>query len=210
MTPINEWKMRPDGDSALTRVHPKGLLLLAVAAFVTLAVAATLVGVLPADVAARDTLLGLSSPAVLAVMHVVNWAGDWRLLGPGTVLLFVVFREARQRWWIWAGLMVAAPTLEWLLKQWIGRPRPEQVSFGFPSGHATAAAAFFGALVYLAGALPRPACRLLRTAALVAIVLVALARVMLRAHWPSDVAGGIALGLALASMAALLGAREPE
>ena len=43
-----------------------------------------------------------------------------------------------------------------------------------------------------------------RTAALVIIVLVAAARVMLRAHWPSDALGGIALGLALASVAALL------
>ena len=36
------------------------------------------------------------------------------------------------------------------------------------------------------------------------IVLVAVARVILRAHWPSDALGGIALGLALASAAALL------
>jgi membrane-associated phospholipid phosphatase len=38
----------------------------------------------------------------------------------------------------------------------------------------------------------------------VAIALVALARIVLRAHWPSDVLGGITLGVALASAAALL------
>jgi len=74
---------------------------------------------------------------------------------------------------------------------------------GFPSGHATAAAAFFGAVFYLAESLRPSARRLVRVAALVIIVLVATARVILRAHWPSDALAGIALGLALASAAAL-------
>jgi membrane-associated phospholipid phosphatase len=41
------------------------------------------------------------------------------------------------------------------------------------------------------------------------IVLVGMARVMLGAHWPSDVLAGIALGLALAATADLLASREP-
>jgi undecaprenyl-diphosphatase len=101
-------------------------------------------------------------------------------------------------------LMVAAPACEGLLKLAIGRPRPEDASSGFPSGHATAAAAFFGAVLYLAGTLSPPTRRLVRALAVCAIVLVGLARIILRAHWPSDVLGGITLGLGLASVAALL------
>ena len=56
----------------------------------------------------------------------------------------------------------------------------------------------------VAGALPPRTRGLVRFLAGLAIVLVAVSRVMLRAHWPSDVLGGIALGLALASAAALL------
>jgi membrane-associated phospholipid phosphatase len=41
------------------------------------------------------------------------------------------------------------------------------------------------------------------------ILLVGLARVLLRAHWPSDVLGGIALGLVLASIASLIASRPP-
>ena len=44
--------------------------------------------------------------------------------------------------------------------------------------------------------------------AVLTIVLVAMARVILRAHWPADTLAGIALGLALASIAAMLAERE--
>jgi membrane-associated phospholipid phosphatase len=42
----------------------------------------------------------------------------------------------------------------------------------------------------------------------VMIILVGMARVILRAHWPSDVLAGIALGLALAAAAGWLATRE--
>jgi undecaprenyl-diphosphatase len=184
--------------------HPRAMLLITGAAFLALAGAVALLGTLPMDAAIRDALLAWATPPVLTAMRVVNYAGDWQVILPGTLLLFLVFARARARWWIWLGLMVAAPIAEWALKQAIGRPRPEDASLGFPSGHATAAAAFFGAVVYLAGALPsRRACLVVRGLALGAVVLVAAARVMLRAHWPSDVLAGIALGLALAAGAAL-------
>jgi membrane-associated phospholipid phosphatase len=53
---------------------------------------------------------------------------------------------------------------------------------------------------------------LVRVGAVLTIVLVALARVILRAHWPADAIAGIGLGLALASAAALLAGldRTPE
>ncbi len=172
--------------------------------FLAVAAAITLVSVNPVDAVVRDALLGLASPPVLEVMEFVNRAGSWRVLLPGTVLLFVVFERARRRWWVWATLMIAAPVAEGLLKMLFERPRPESPDFGFPSGHATAAAAFAGAIIHLAGSLPGPARVVLRVLAGTLIVLVAMARVMLRAHWPSDTLAGIALGLALASVAALV------
>jgi undecaprenyl-diphosphatase len=143
-------------------------------------------------------------------MRTINKAGDWRVLLPGMLVLFVVFGHARRTWWVWVALMAAAPIAETLLKAGVARPRPESMSYGFPSGHATAAAAYFGALLFLSERL-RPGARwTIRVLAALMIVLVAVARVMLRAHWPSDVLGGIALGLALASAAALLAARHTE
>jgi undecaprenyl-diphosphatase len=189
-------------------LHPRRVLTVAGACFLALTAAVLLLGAAPADVSVRELLLDLATPAVVDTMRVVNGAGDWRGLLPGTLLLFLVFRRARAQWWLWTGLMILAPTLEWAFKNLVGRPRPEGVALSFPSGHSTAAAAFFGAVMFLAGALPPRLCAWVRALAMVMIVLVGMARVMLRAHWPSDVLAGIALGLALAAAAGLLASRE--
>ena len=185
-------------------LHPRAALTVLGAFFVALGAAVATIGVLPADAAVREALLGWASPAVIRLMRVVNHGGEWRVLFPATLLLVVLFRRARERWWIWIALMMVAPAAEGLLKIVIGRSRPESLAFGFPSGHATAAAAFFGAVLYLAGSLPPARRRAVRALAVACIVLVGLARIILRAHWPSDVLGGITLGLALAALAALL------
>lgn len=179
---------------------------LVVSAGVFLAIAALALSLDPpaVEVAVREALLGLAAPPLRDAFRLVNRAGDWTVLAPGLGLLLVVSRRARAHWWLWVALMVAAPLAEGTVKLAIGRARPEDLSLGFPSGHATAAAAFFGAVSYLAGPLPSGQRRAVRAAAALAILLVALARVVLGAHWPSDVLGGIALGLALATAAALL------
>lgn len=188
----------------MTSARPRVALLVSGACFLTLALAVAVLGTPPGDAVLRDALLAFATPPIVAAMRAINWAGSWRLLLPATLLLLVAFPRARARWYLWIGLMIAAPATEGLLKVVIGRQRPEDASMGFPSGHATAAAAFFGAVIYLSGPFPSPARRLVRAAALAVIVLVAVARVILRAHWPSDALAGIALGTAFASAAALL------
>jgi undecaprenyl-diphosphatase len=185
-----------------------GFLVVASATFAVLALAIVLVGTVGADTMIRSYVLAAASPSIIAVMRVVNAAGDWRFLLPATLLLFVVFDRARRAWWIWLALMVAAPVAESVLKIAVGRPRPEGSAYGFPSGHATAAAAYFGAVLYLSESLRPSARRAVRIVAIAMIVLVGIARIMLRAHWPSDVVGGFALGLALASAATVVASRR--
>jgi len=173
-------------------------------AFVSLTAVIWVFGTVTLDQQAFETIIELATPGVVRVMKVVNYAGEKLVLIPAMVVLYVVFRRARRQWWIWAALMVAAPIAERLVKLAVGRARPMGEGFAFPSGHVTAAAAYFGTVFYLAGSLSSPALRVtIRAAALATIVLVALARIVLRAHWPSDTLAGAALGLALASSAAL-------
>jgi membrane-associated phospholipid phosphatase len=194
--------------SSRPRNSPFWVMLAGAAGFLALTLAVMVLPSVPGDEAARDWLLGLATPPVVATLRVINRVGSWRVLLPASLLLLVVFPRARRRWWIWGGLMVAAPIAEGVLKILVGRPRPEELSMGFPSGHATAAAAFFGAVFYLAETLPPLARALVRAGAVLTVVLVAVARVVLRAHWPADTLAGIGLGLALASVAAMIAARE--
>ena len=187
---------------------PHGVLVVAAAAFVVLALAVVLLGTVQADTAVRDYLLAAAAPDVVTIMRIVNVAGDWKFLLPATLGLLAVFDRARRTWWVWIVLMVVAPIAEGLLKIAIARPRPFGTAYGFPSGHATAAAAFFGAWLYLAEDLRPRGRRLLRVVAVISMLAVGVARVMLRAHWPSDVLGGLALGLALASAAAIIATRH--
>jgi len=172
--------------------------------FIVLTAAIWLLGTVTLDRQALEAVISLATPGVVSALRIVNYAGEKLVLIPAMVLLYAVFPRARRQWWIWAALMVAAPTAEGLVKVAVGRSRPMGEGFAFPSGHVTAAAAYFGALFYLAGALSPSGLRVaVRVGAMVMIVLVALARIVLRAHWPSDTLAGAALGLALASAAAL-------
>jgi membrane-associated phospholipid phosphatase len=185
---------------------PRGVLVVAGVAFLILTLAAFLAGTAGADTAVRNALLIAASSSIVSVMRIVNVAGDWKFLLPATLLLFAVFDHARRTWWVWIALMVAAPIAEGLMKIAVGRSRPEGLAYGFPSGHATAAAAYFGVWLYLAESLRPRGRTMVRLVAVVMMLAVGVARVILRAHWPSDVLGGLALGLALASAAAVLAA----
>jgi undecaprenyl-diphosphatase len=173
-------------------------------AFAVLAAGALVVPPPAVEIALRQLLLRLDAGVGAEVLRAIDHAGTWRVILPGTFLLFALFPRARARWWIWAAALLAAPAAETLFKFVIGRPRPEAITMGFPSGHATAAAAFFGSVIYLAASLPGGARRAVRMLAAACIALVAAGRVALGAHWPTDSLAGIALGISLASIAFLL------
>lgn len=182
----------------------RAVLILGAAAFVVLALAAVLLPTPALEIALRQALLQLDAGDGAGLLRTIDHAGTWRVILPGTLILFGLSRQARARWWVWAVALLAAPTAETLFKFAIGRPRPEDLAMGFPSGHATAAAAFFGSVLYLAAPLPRVARYGVSALAVACILLVGITRVALGAHWPTDALAGMALGISLASAARLL------
>ncbi|PLC12778.1 hypothetical protein AUQ48_11790 [Kocuria flava] len=109
-----------------------------------------------------------------------------------------------------AGLLVTAwaakTVVSTVVQHLVGRPRPDrtlalvtETGPGFPSGHALTATVMGGLVAYLlVRAAHRPAVRLVvLLSVLPAIGLVGLSRIYLGAHYPSDVLGGLLLGVVL-------------
>ncbi|HEY3064706.1 MAG TPA: phosphatase PAP2 family protein [Methylomirabilota bacterium] len=137
------------------------------------------------------------------------------IVAAGTLALFLARRRAE-------GVTVLLGTLSaWiasgLLKLAYGIPRPRArdpfdpfVSYGFPSGHTMVTLVACGLLAWAVG---RRAPRPVRVAFVVAVAVISIlsgaARMVLDAHWLSDVVAGLALGTVwLNAILALAAARR--
>jgi membrane-associated phospholipid phosphatase len=200
--------MRPSSDRPGSLRWPL-ILLAAAAVFAGSAVVVFVAGVprLERDVYAAVT----GAVPSLAAFQWITRLGTAAALAPVTVLLVALLpRPFLRRWWLWVVVMVVVTTLEGLGKLGLGRPRPGGMRPGFPSGHTAAAAAFFGmACYFFEGAVSRPVRRALYALAAVLVLAVALSRMMLHVHWPLDVVGGAALGVAVLAVAAWCHERFP-
>jgi undecaprenyl-diphosphatase len=152
----------------------------------------------------------LEAAVPVALAKVLDVVGSTWVTAPLMVLVGVAL--AVQRRWealgFWCLSMAASQVLIGPVKNLYERARPplplvETTGFSFPSGHSVAGAAIAISLVIvLVPAGPRR--RNLEMIAAAFTVAMALSRVYLRAHWLSDVAGGVALGAAVAIAAAAL------
>src|SRR5699024_389796 len=145
-------------------------------------------------------------------MVLVTRLGDFSTQLYCGVLLCVLLALLR----LWRALALAIGTLlgtalgNGLLKALFARVRPDVLleplsSYSFPSGHRSAAFAFFLGLGVLAGRAQPPRLRLTwLLLACIPATLIALSRVYLGVHWPSDVIAGALLAATLcgASLAA--------
>jgi len=150
----------------------------------------------------------LRGHALSAAMVWLTHFGSWPLL----VLLSLVFGAlwGRGPALFLLAAMAGAGLWSTLLKALVQRARPSIIEplvhyadASFPSGHASLAAAFYGALgILLARRLAR---RLLWIIALaLTVLIVGFSRVYLGAHYPSDVLAGYALGFSWLSLLCFL------
>lgn len=160
------------------------------------------------DIAGRAGLRSLEGPTLSSIMWGASVYGAPSRLSPLGLVAAAVFLV--RGWRRGALLVVVTIAGAWLLdvglKLFFARARPEPFydyypapsSYSFPSGHALFSVCFFGGLaVLLAHRLnSRVAQVMVWLLATVIILLIGSSRVYLGVHYPTDVVGGYAVGLA--------------
>ena len=154
-------------------------------------------------------------PGVVDLVQAVSALGKPQVLAVASVVAGAVLLVRRR--WRAAAFVVVATIGAWLvdngLKELVGRERPlldepvaSSAGASFPSGHAMTSAAAYGALLVLVWPrLPSARRPVAVTAAVAVVVAIGATRVALGVHWPTDVLGGWAFGVAwLAASAAAL------
>ena len=160
------------------------------------------------DLAGRDAIRSLESPTMSAIMWGASVYGAPARLSPLGLIAAAVFLA--RGWRRGALLVVVTLAGAWLLdtglKLLFARARPVPFydyypapsSYSFPSGHALFSVCFFGGLAVLLS--HRVNSRTVQTVvwflAAVIILLIGSSRVYLGVHYPTDVVGGYAVGLA--------------
>ena len=200
-----------------------GFLILLVALALTIVAAGE--GVVPGDTAIARAVQRPASGEIDAVARFVSLVGDDfpAMVALGLVGFVVLASVGRRDLAVFLGAASVLRAVGPGLKMLIASPRPtsEAVAIivqvdglGFPSGHAMGAALFYGAIAMIAPQVVanRLVARGIQVVAIVMMGVIALSRVRLGVHWPSDVVGGLLFGVAIVCLlqAAFLGWRQAQ
>ena len=164
---------------------------------------------MPFEFAFLDWLYQFRNPVMNAISIFFDYAGAHGEIWIAFTLLLLLFQRTRRAGFAMAGALVLYMAAgHFFLKPLFARPRPCDVNtaitilvkrphgHSFPSGHTASAFAAAFAL-WLQN-------RKLGVPALVLAAFIAFTRLYLYVHFPTDVLGGLVLGLALGALASWL------
>lgn len=145
------------------------------------------------------------SSKLTGFFELVTFTGSSKVLFPLTAAIVIALLFARRRYdaLLLSASVLSASALVCVAKAAVGRTRPTlwetewYWGSSFPSGHTLAVAAFATAMVLCVHRVWPPARALALAAAIFWICLVALSRLVLGVHWPTDVLAAACIGAIL-------------
>ncbi|MCL2605692.1 MAG: phosphatase PAP2 family protein [Coriobacteriia bacterium] len=194
---------------------------IAVGLCLTLAVglaALTLMGTVDAlDAWVYDSLIRFASDSLTTYFKFVTfWADSPTMIAFAIVAVLWALAARRQIGFYLAGTLAISTLLNVGLKLLVARPRPEDIALiiesghSFPSGHAMAAASFYGFLICMIvnSKLKQWVKWVLSGLLTFLIINICLSRVYLGVHFASDVVAGALLSICLVLIASYIAKRK--
>ncbi len=187
-----------------------GVAVVGLVGFVLLTVLVALRGNLPFDGPLRDTALAWHN--LYSLWDLISNAANFPLIGiAAAIILWLLYRHRRREaLLVFIALALVTAGSEGV-KQLVHRPRPPAsnavvpgVIYSYPSGHELESVVILGIVALLVWRSGAP--KAVRVAVAVAVILfcaaVAVARVAIDAHWPSDVLAGFLGGIGVLALVA--------
>lgn len=170
----------------------------------------------PLDDALNIVMENSEAPWLVAVAMFFHHVGAFPI-ALATVVVVTIGFLAMRKWWVagaWVAMVAVSQMLSKATKAVLGRERPLdglvfEPSAAYPSGHTMVSGVVMAAgLAVLLGILWPSRYRLFLGIGVVYAVLMALSRIYLRAHWLTDVVGGLLLGATVVLVVAGLASRR--
>ena len=155
----------------------------------------------PWDQKALEVLAGLRTSLLTFIAKALAFLGSWKFLVPFNLFLLVLLWKEKPYQFLLPLGTLGTWILNHLIKGVFTRPRPgvealaTESSYSFPSGHAMVSSCF---ILLLSHFLKEKTGRDFKPLALLYILLMALSRMYLGVHYPSDVTLGSAIGISCA------------
>ena len=183
----------------------------ATAVFAALTVIVTTSAPLAFDTRAFRVAGDVRAPWLDHAARVITTLGLFAIVGPAVAIGAVLLFRAGER--VRVAALVAGTAVAWtgvqIVKAAVGRPRPSAplvhtTGDSYPSGHAANSVGWLALAFALTAVIPsRAVGRVAVGGAAVIVVLVALSRIYLGAHYASDVIAGVALATASYALVAI-------
>jgi len=160
-----------------------------------------------ADVRIANLFYTFRSDTLTNVMLFLTNLGSWKIVFTGIVVIGFSLFALNLLPYLCALIISASggEVIVAVIKHLVQRPRPPSISaflldhsFSFPSGHSFIAISFYGLLAYIMYRMSnKKISKIIAIAGGIAIIgSIAISRVYLGLHWPSDVFASFALGVA--------------